>query len=517
MNTAEGNVQGDGYVRGIDYTHGYCAELAPGMLALACASGGIAGPPPDSTTARPLRYLELACGQGVSLNIHAAASPGEFWGIDFNPAHTANARDLAAASGSGLRIHAESFETFAAREAVPMFDVIAMHGTWSWISAANRHLVVEIARRGLAPGGLFFVSYNCMPGWASEVPLRHLLVQHAELAEPPAQDLASRIDVSIGFAQSLADAGARFFRVHATLDAWLRDMRSRSPQYLAHEYFNRDWHPMPSADVAEALSAAGLSFAASATLSDHAPGLGLTGKGRALLAGIGHPMLRETVFDYLANRRFRRDIYARDAAALSSAAREERLCAIPFVLLQHPDHVSARIQVSGGETVLPPHVLEPFVAALAEDPAPRTLRELMAHPGCLEIGFANLLQAALLLTRAGSLHPAQSALAIEAAAPRCKALNARFLEIAATTGKAPALASPVIGAGVYAERREMLFLRALARGKSAEEEWARHAWDCLNPDAGPPAVADEGLARLTADARAFARIRLPVLRALRVA
>lgn len=500
--------QTDGYVRGIDYTHGYCAELAPGLLDLACVSAGIAGLPSDG---KPLRTLELAFGQGLSLNIHAAAAPGEYWGIDFNPAHAHNARELAAASGADLRVFADSFETFVARTDLPAFDRIVMHGTWSWISAANRHLVVEIVRRTLAPGGQFFVSYNCMPGWTTEVPLRHLLVQHAELAAAPGQDLVARIDASIEFARSLSNAGARFFQVHKTLDAWLEDMRGRSPEYLAHEYFNRDWHPMPSAEVAGALSAAGLTFAVSATVSDHDPGLGLPEGARELLAGIAHPGLRETVFDYLANRRFRRDLFVRGATALSPTQRDARLRGIAFALLQHPDQVPARVRVSGGEAVPDPALLAAIATALAQDGyAPKTLGELEVHPVCRSFGFANLFQAALLLTSAGSLHPAQLIARIDAAAPRCKALNARILEIAAAGRALPTLASPVTGAGVYVERRELLFLHAIASGKTGDEAWAKHAWECLKE------IAPRDIAGLQRDAQAFARLRLPVLRALRV-
>lgn len=503
---------GDGYVQGIDYTHGYCAELAPGLIELACASHGIAG-----LGGRPPRYLELAFGQGVSLNIHAAATPGEYWGMDFNPAHAANARALAAASGSGLTVFEDSFEAFAAREDLPEFDVIATHGTWSWISAANRHLVVEIARRRLAPGGLFFVSYNCMPGWASEVPLRQLLMQHAELADAPQTDIVTRIDAAIGFAQSLSGAGARFFRRHDTLDTWLADMRGRSPAYLAHEYFNRDWHPMDSNEVGEALSAAGLRFAVSATLSDQMPGLALSGEGRALLEATTHPALRETVFDYLVNRRFRRDIFVREATTRAPAARDATLRKTRFALLQHPDQVPTRVRVSGGEAEVDAKARGALVTALAAgDYAPKCLAEIEAHAGCREIDFANLLQTALLLTSAGSLHPAQSAQTIEAAAPACRGLNAHLLEIGAAAGQVPALASPVIGAGVYVERRELLFLRAIGLGKTGEEEWARHAWQCLNTAAESTAPVARDPAGLRRDAAAFARLRLPVLRALRV-
>lgn len=500
--------QTDGYVRGIDYTHGYCAELAPGLLDLACVTAGVEGLPADGG---PVRTLELAFGQGLSLNIHAAAAPGEYWGIDFNPAHADNARNLAAASGADLRVFADSFETFVARTDLPVFHRIALHGTWSWISAANRHLVVEIVRRTLAPGGQFFVSYNCMPGWATEVPLRHLLVQHAELAASPGQDLVAKIDASIAFAQSLSSAGARFFRVHETLDAWLADMRGRRPEYLAHEYFNRDWHPMPSSEVAGTLSAAGLTYAASATVSDHDPGLGLVADARAILAGIDHPVLRETVFDYLGNRRFRRDLFVRGAVPLTSAERAARLRAISFTLLQHPDQVPDRVRVSGGEAGIDAHVLRALVSVLAEDNyLPKTLAVLEAHPVCRDIDFSNLLNATLLLTSAGSLHPAQSGPNIEAAAPRCKALNTRILEIVLAGKPMPALASPVTGAGVYLERRELLFLHAIATGKTGEEAWAKHAWECLKD------IAPRDIAGLQRDAQAFARLRLPVLRALRV-
>src|SRR5690349_12588894 len=73
-----------GYVTEVEYPYGYYKELCPGILRLACLKVGIAPP-----TAKPLRYLELGYGQGLSINIHAAAVEGEFWGTDFNPTQVA--------------------------------------------------------------------------------------------------------------------------------------------------------------------------------------------------------------------------------------------------------------------------------------------------------------------------------------------------------------------------------------------------------------------------------------------
>ena len=54
----------------------------------------------------------------------------------------------------------------------------------------------------------------------------------------------------------------------------------------------------------------------------------------------------------------------------------------------------------------------------------------------------------------------------------------------------------------------MVFLHAISLGKGEPDDWARHAWESLGE--GDPAALRSG-------ARAFARIRLPVLKALGVA
>ena len=92
-----------GYVTELEYTYGYYRELCPGLLRLACLSAGIAPPPMKS-----MNYLELGFGQGLSINIHAAAVDGEFWGTDFNPTQVAHARAIVEAAGSGAKLFDDS-------------------------------------------------------------------------------------------------------------------------------------------------------------------------------------------------------------------------------------------------------------------------------------------------------------------------------------------------------------------------------------------------------------------------
>src|SRR5215469_12901477 len=64
-----------GYVTEIEYLWNYSRVLCPSVLRLVCLSAGVA-----PLARRPVRYLELGYGLGLSLNIHAAACAGEFWG-----------------------------------------------------------------------------------------------------------------------------------------------------------------------------------------------------------------------------------------------------------------------------------------------------------------------------------------------------------------------------------------------------------------------------------------------------
>ena len=61
-----------GYVADIGYTYGYYTELNPLRVRLAFLNAGLV--PPDVGTA-----CELGFGQGMSANLHAAASESQTW------------------------------------------------------------------------------------------------------------------------------------------------------------------------------------------------------------------------------------------------------------------------------------------------------------------------------------------------------------------------------------------------------------------------------------------------------
>ena len=115
----------------IGYTYGYYPELNPINTSTSLLYGAVV--PPKVASA-----CELGFGQGVSVNVHAAASAVQWWGTDFNPAQAGFAQELAAASGAQAALFDESFAEFCARPEVPAMDYIGLHGIWSWISDENR-------------------------------------------------------------------------------------------------------------------------------------------------------------------------------------------------------------------------------------------------------------------------------------------------------------------------------------------------------------------------------------------
>jgi len=140
--------------------------------------GGVAGL--DLGPSTPLSYLELGCGHGFGALALAACNPA--WrviGIDFNPAHIAAARVLAAESGveNIWFIEADLAELMGDPLAyeIPEVDVITMHGVWSWVTDPVRAGIIGLLKAKLRPGGVVQVSYNALPAWQSALGMQRLL------------------------------------------------------------------------------------------------------------------------------------------------------------------------------------------------------------------------------------------------------------------------------------------------------------------------------------------------------
>ena len=509
----------DGYYTGTEYTSGYYPNLSPDHLRFVCQAAGVRCRIPERPT-----YLELGFGRGVSLNIHAAASGGAFWGADFNPAHVAHAERLAEASGADVVLSEEGFAAFCARADLPMFDVIALHGVWSWISEANRQAILELIRLRLRPGGVAYVSYNAQPGWSALAPVRHLLELGRDRAGGAAAgaDDPGGVDRALDFLQDVVGASPRYFaevRPAANLAAGLP---KKSRTYLAHEYLNADWHIPYFAEVAAGMAEAKLRFVASARVLDRVNDLNVTPEGVALLDRCKPLELRESVRDFMINQRFRPDVYVKGLARTTIPEQERFWAEQLFVLASVRDEITFTVSGALGEAVLPAEVYGPLADALAaDDYRPKALPEIVAAAGLTTLRTIDAVSALTVLVGMEVLRPAREPSPEEIA--QCRAYNAHVLERAVTGPALKHLAAPVIGGGLTSPRPAQLFLRAWFAGDRDAEALAAATWAVFQAR-GDRAVKndqemvtpEENLAVLTEMAERFIQVVLPLYRALGV-
>ncbi|MHB0776567.1 methyltransferase regulatory domain-containing protein [Halomonas sp. WWR20] len=505
----------DGYVSDIEYTYGYFHELNPLRIKLAFLNAGLAFP--EVGTA-----CELAFGQGMSINSHAAATVVDWYGTDFNPSQVSFAQELAAQAGSGAQLFDQAFEEFCQRPDLPDFDVIALHGIWSWVSDANRSVIVDFIRRTLKPGGVVYVSYNTQPGWAAFGPMQHLLRQHGDTLAAPGYGSVSRVGDALAFAERLMAVNPAYAKANPQVKERLDNLKGKNRQYLAHEYFNRDWHPMHFSTTAEWLAPAKLSYACSAHLPDHVDAINLTQEQQALLKQIPDSAFREDVRDFIVNKQFRRDYWVKGLRQLSALEQAEGLREQRVMLTTPRSQVALKVKGALGEADLSTAVYTPLLDLLA-DHQPQSLQQIeQALQGT--INLAQLRQAVMLLTGAGHLSPVQDEDTASRAKPRTDRLNEQLMKRARASADIAYLVSPVTGGGVAVPRFQQLFLLALSQGHEQPEHWAQFVWQLLAAqgqrvvkEGKPLESAEQNLAELTAQAQDFDAHRLSLLKALQIA
>lgn len=509
----------EGYVTATTYEGQFFVDLTPAYLRMALLLHG--EDLPHRKKNEPLRYLELGYGQGVSLNVHSAAVAGDFWGTDFNPDHTLIASSMAQAAGLDVQLHNVSFAELDARGArgeLPQFDIITMHGIWSWISDENRQHILNIIHRNLKMGGIVYVSYNALPGWAASMPVRDVLTMYTDMLGNTAQDIAARTQSAYSFARALAQAGAGYFVANPQASQRLEQLEGKSLSYVTHEYMNRHWRPFYFADVAGAMGMAKCTFVSSTRFLTQLD-ICLPEETRPIVNAGPNVIARESLRDFCLNQQFRADIFIKGSTRLSPAERIKRVGAMRVALACQQEAVNLTISSPQGAVQLKEDIYLPVLAALADNTySPKTIEQLEDHPLLKDMASNILLEAVTVLAAAGYLHPAQKPAAAQQAA--CNRLNRFLCEASRAAQGSDILASPVLGGGLRTSRVEQLFLLSCAQGETTAQNWAEDALNALSAHGnhfqrdGKNLSTEEALPEVIAMAEMFAKVRLPYLAAM---
>jgi SAM-dependent methyltransferase len=452
-----------GYVADLDYTAGFYRETAPSHLAFAALVSGAA---PGCALA-PARVLDLGFGRGFGLALLAAANPDTaFEGCDASESHVAHARRLVDAAGlANVILTQATFEETAAREAERNVDVIVMHGILSWVSRTTQDAALAVMRERLRAGGLAYVSYNCLPGWAPLAPLRQLMLDIKRFQDDGSEQQLAR---ALFFLNKLKEHNAPYFLANPVAAGHLDDMLGMDPRYLAHEYLGEHWAPLAFSQAAARLGEAGLSYVASATLPENFDRYSVPPKIRPLLPVRKERVLDESLRDFAGNKYFRRDILARDPAPIAAGERRRAISDFRFILAVPRRRVVFRFFAPLGEFGGNDELYAPIADALAAKPM--GFEEMLALPQFGEKRIDQLLECVMLLVHSGQVLPVPPAGRPDAAP--AQRFNRLVAEEARTGRVYNNLACAVARTGIPVTDFGLLALAAFFDGKAADAKRA---------------------------------------------
>lgn len=514
----------DGYRTDLPYTYGYFGEMNPAVMKFLLLVTGLV--PPEVSCA-----CEPGYGQGLSINIHAAAEPVIWWGTDFHPAHALLAGEMARITGAHCLD--ESFQDFCSRDDLPEFDYIALHGVWSWVSPQNQHALIGLIRRRLRVGGVVYISYNTTPGWHPFRPVRDLMKLYADAHNGSGMEAGEQISHAVEFVQKFAGLKPGYFAANPGVAQRLKGLDGRDGHYLAHDLFNGEWAITSFAEMNSIMEEARMSYACPAQPLGAIYGLGMNEEQRNFIREMPNPVLRQTLLDFMYNVQFRKDFWIKGAVQLGAVARNSALREQQFILLAPMTQISRQIRTSMGEITLSEGA-HAVITAVMKDGKPHACSELekmaqqlaareTAPEDVEKEDLQTLMQAMLVLMAGGLASPSQQKADTTKARPVTEKLNFMICQRAIDSGDINFLASPVTGGGINVPRFAQLFLLAIKRGARTADVMATFARDCLNA-AGQHIILDgkvinepaETMQHLQTQAETFISSVLPVLKNLQI-
>jgi SAM-dependent methyltransferase len=504
-----------GYVTDVAYTNSFFRELSPVWLNhVAAANGAHPRPLEEGFT-----HIDLGCGLGQSAVVLAGCFPqGRFYGVDFNPAHIDIAQHAAAKLGlDNARFLDRSFQELLDAD-LPDFDFITLHGIYSWIDEDARRAVQRFIYAKLKPGGIVYNSYNCLPGWAADAPIRRLLLELGALHHG---DSASRIEKAVKDAAEIANLKSGYFRANPGAVDTISKLPKRQSNYLAHEYLNAAWTTFYSVDVADEMAAAKLTYLASATLMENHLELMLADAAAQHVRQQPTERLRQLTQDFLTGQRFRRDVFVRGHPRLPRMETSRYLLDQHFALPGPVDDFTEKAKVPRGEISFDAKAMATIRSVLSQGSA--SLGEILeATPGQKKTS-AELERTLLLLASVGKLIPVAASYrppSLPAKPDKVRIVgegNRTLVAAGRLTMARQNLTSPQTGASITIDSIDAVALGRLEEGTAASKvaaavgEELRSRGVRINKEGEPITDPKESEARTSESVGRFMSRQLPVL------
>jgi len=241
----------------------YPTPVVPQMATERMRSAGILHgyQPPDPSTAS---VLEIGCGDAYNLIAMAEVAPqARHVGFDLAAAAIERGQRLAAAAGlTNVELSAGDILTWP--RTGEQFGYISCHGVYSWVPAPVRPALLDLIAARLAPGGIAYISFDCLPAASAKVEIQNFLRTETAAISP----VPARVAAAMALLKTLAASQRPGSRLKPQLDALMAELPSYDPAYFFHDWLADHYAPQSLRDFAAAADKAGLAVAGDAGLVD---------------------------------------------------------------------------------------------------------------------------------------------------------------------------------------------------------------------------------------------------------
>jgi SAM-dependent methyltransferase len=274
-------------------------QTRPDRLAVLGELFGLAPAAPEQC-----RVLELGCGDGTNLlPLAFTFTESRFVGLDLAPTLIARGQQAIADLGlANIELRSADLVDFPTRG--ESFDYIIAHGVYSWVPPKARDALLAICRGRLAPQGVAFVSYNCLPGWHIRRMTREIMRFHVRAVPDPQE----RVRQAIAVCQFIANSIEKPDPYRQVFKDQLEHVHRHGGGQLFHDDLAEVNAPCYFHEFMAHAAGHGLQYLAEADffeMQDHV----FTPETRQVLGDMtGSRLTREQYLDFIKCRRFRQTL-----------------------------------------------------------------------------------------------------------------------------------------------------------------------------------------------------------------
>lgn len=217
-------------------------------------------PPPSATCS----MLEIGCGDGLNLIGMAAVAPAARF-VGFDLSHEAIERGRAIVHAAGLaNVHLHVGDIMDYPRDGERFDYVVTHGLYTWVPAPVRPAILELTAARLAPGGIAYISYDCLPAAGAKAAIGAFVNRCCGDIE----DFDDRVLASVRLIATLARHQVPGSRLDAQLKTYAEELPNYEPGYIFHDVLAEHYAPVSLRDLANAAAPHGLAVIGDAGLTD---------------------------------------------------------------------------------------------------------------------------------------------------------------------------------------------------------------------------------------------------------